>query len=314
MPINESLDPVKLPMKIRFDESPTTEFKNNIESLDIRLVDAPDPTTIRKAVYCFVRSTWADKPVDIETVSASELSRAMEDVFGGRALPAAREMMGLTFMMGGIDLQTVTHLIRHRAGTFAAQCTGDRFLNHEASLLPSSVQNSPEFDARWKKHVQDSKQLYADMVDSGAISLMDARLILPKCIETFYYMRMNIGEWLNFIKQRQDQAIQPEVDNIIAAKIAVQIVKKFPEAHVAINLREPSFHYIKTFRNGTGTNLYWPNKTNDKFEYNPTDTIYQTTRDKMQGTEPVEESIFEKTWNSLLAEYDSIVEDYLGAK
>ena len=82
-----------------------------------------------------------------------------EDVFAGRALPAAMELIGLTFLVGGIDTQTVTHLIRHRAGSFAAQCTGDRWLSHERSLVPGSIENSPEFYARWKAHVQEAKQL-----------------------------------------------------------------------------------------------------------------------------------------------------------
>ncbi len=313
MPINDSLPPVKLPMTMRFGEKPTTEFKNNLRSLRIELVDAPDPATIRKAVYCFVRSTWADQPLDISSVSDRELSKTMEDVFAGRALPAAQEMIGLTFLMGGIDLQTVTHLIRHRAGTFAAQCTGDRFLHHEPCLVPSSVENSPEFYQRWKQHVEDSKQLYADMVDSQKISMMDARLMLPKCLETFYYMRMNAGELLRFIKQRQDQAIQPEIDNAIAAHMAIQFLKIFPEAHVAINLEEPSWHYIKTFRHGTGTNLYYPNSQNDTFEYNSKDTIYPCTRDEMNGTDPDSKNLFRELWSNLMIEYKEIVRKYKDA-
>ena len=236
----------------------------------------------------------------------------MEDVFGGRALPAAMELIGLTFLVGGIDTQTVTHLIRHRAGSFAAQCTGDRWLSHERSLVPESVQNSPEFYDRWKRHVQNSKQLYADMVDSKRISLMDARHVLPKCLETFYYMRMNIGDALRFIKQRQDKQIQPEEDNIIAALMAREILRVFPEAHVAINLREPAWHYIKTFRNGTGTNLYWPDDDSEKhLTYHPNDTIYQATRDQMNGTNPPEgDTHFRELWNNILSEVDSLVASY----
>jgi len=312
MPQNKNLQPITLPMAIRFGEKPQTEFINNLDALNIQLVDAPDPQTIRKAVYCFVRSTWADKPLDISTVSDFELSKTMEDVFAGKALPAAMELIGLTFLVGGIDTQTVTHLIRHRAGSFAAQCTGDRWLSHERSLVPEAVENSPEFYARWKNHVNEGKQLYADMVDSKTISLMDARHILPKCLETFYYMRMNIGEALRFIKQRQDKQIQPTEDNIIAAKMALEILKIFPEAHVAINLREPAWHYIKTFRNGTGTNLYWPDEDSEKLlEYHPEDTIYQSTRDNMNGTQPDETyNHFRTMWNDLLRQVDIVINLY----
>jgi len=312
LPQDLNLEPITLPMKLRFGETPTTSFINNLCALDVQLIDSPDPETIRRAVYCFVKSTWADKPVDFNSASSKELSKTMEDVFAGRALPAAQELMGLTFLMGGIDTQTVTHLIRHRAGSFAAQCTGDRWLSHERSLVPEAVQNSPELYERWKEHVREGKQLYADMVDTKKISLMDARHILPKCLETFYYMRMNIGDALRFIKQRQDKQIQPDEDNIIAALMAREILKVFPEAHVAINLREPAWHYIKTFRNGTGTNLYWPDDDSEKqLTYHPDDTIYQATRDEMNGTSQKNEtSNFRQIWNCLLADIDAIVENY----
>ena len=312
MPQDLNLNPITLPMTLRFGEKPKTEFVNNLDALRVQLIDAPDPETIRRAVYCFVRSTWADKPVDFNKATSKELSSTMEDVFAGRALPAAQELMGLTFLMGGIDTQTVTHLIRHRAGSFAAQCTGDRWLSHERSLVPEAVQNSPELYERWKEHVREGKQLYADMVDTKKISLMDARHILPKCLETFYYMRMNIGDALRFIKQRQDKQIQPDEDNIIAVLMAREILKVFPEAHVAINLREPAWHYIKTFRSGTGTNLYWPDNDSDKhLTYHPEDTIYQTTRDEMNGTSPQDTvSSFRRIWNDTLADIDEIVANY----
>ena len=312
MPQNLDLEPITLPMALRFGEAPQTEFVNNLDALNVQLVDSPDPRTIRQAVYCFVRSTWADSPVQYGRATDAELSKTMEDVFAGRALPAAMELMGLTFLVGGIDTQTVTHLIRHRAGSFAAQCTGDRWLSHERSLVPESVQNSPEFYDRWKRHVQNAKQLYADMVDSKYISLMDARHVLPKCLETFYYMRMNIGDALRFIKQRQDKQIQPEEDNIIAALMAREILRVFPEAHVAINLREPAWHYIKTFRNGTGTNLYWPDDDSEKhLTYHPNDTIYQATRDQMNGTEPPSgPTHFRILWNQILSEVDDMVTSY----
>ena len=33
-----------------------------------------------------------------------------------------------------------------------------------------------------------------------------------------------------------------------------------------------------------GTNLYWPEPKNDKFEYHPNDTIYQSRREDINGT------------------------------
>ena len=64
-------------------------------------------------------------------------------------------------------------------------------------------------------------------------------------------------------------------------------------------------NYVNTFRvsdvNGgwtsRGTNLYWPEPKNDKFEYHPNDSIYQSRREDINGTEnPGTETIFTKLW------------------
>ena len=223
----------------------------------------------------------------------------------------------------GIDLQTVTHLIRHRAGSWAAQCTGDRFLNHEPCLVPSSVENSPELYRRWRRHVEDAKQLYADMVDTRQISMMDARTILPKCLSTFYYGRFNLKDIIGFVKQRSDKQIQPTVDNLIAAKMALEIIKVLPEASAVIGtktLTSPAWHYIKNVRAGTGTNLYWPDADSDQYiEYHPNDTIYQAHRYDLNGTNPPDEESdgntkFRKEWDRLIQQVHAIEGHYADKK
>ena len=46
------------------------------------------------------------------------------------------------------------------------------------------------------------------MTDSKVVSMMDARLILPKCMTSFYYMRLPLKDLVGFIYQRQDQQIR----------------------------------------------------------------------------------------------------------
>ena len=313
MPQNTNLTPVDLPMTLRFDEEPTTEFLNDLDALKIELVDHPTAKQMREVAWRYVKATWADTPeyTDPTGVHQSELSENLEDVLCFRALPTPMEIFSFTFKFAGIDLQTVTHLIRHRAGSFAAQCTGDRFLHHEPCLVPSSVENSPELYRRWQRHVEDAKKLYADMVDTRQISMMDARTILPKCLSTFYFGRFNLKDIIGFIKQRSDKQIQPSIDNLIAAKMALEIIKVLPEASAVIGsktLESPAWHYIKNVRAGTGTNLYWPDDDSDEhIEYHPNDTIYQAYRYDLNGTNPPEEeengnTKFRKEWNRLISE------------
>lgn len=310
---NNDLPPVQLPMALRFDEEPTTEFLNDLDALTIELVDHPTAEQMRDVAWRYVKATWADHPdvTEPDGVSQSELSENLEDVLCFRALPTPMEIFSFTFKFAGIDLQTVTHLIRHRAGSFAAQCTGDRFLHHEPCLVPSAVENSPELYRRWQRHVADAKKLYADMVDTREISMMDARTILPKCLSTFYYGRFNLKDIIGFVKQRSDKQIQPAIDNLIAAKMALEIIKVLPEASAVIGtktLSSPAWHYIRNLRSGTGTNLYWPDSDSDEhIEYHPNDTIYQAYRYDLNGTAPPEDELegntrFRQMWNEILVE------------
>ena len=284
MPQNFDLDPIVLPMDLKFDQDPTTEFYNNLNALKVELIDYPTRTQALKVAWQYVKATWADHHDETSTagIDSAELSKNLEDVMCFRALPTPMECLGFTFKLSGLSFQEVTHIIRHRAGSFAAQCTGDRDLRNDPAVIPEAVQNSPEFLERWKNIVLESKQLYSDMTDSKDVSMMDARMILPKCMTSFYLMRMNLKDLLGFIRQRQDKQIQPAADNLLAAYMARELINVLPEASVAIKFDSPDMHYIKTFRvkeagqwTSKGTNLYWPEPKNDTFEYHPDDTIYQ---------------------------------------
>lgn len=288
MPKNESLTPVTFPMPLRFDEEPTTEFKNDLKALKVELIDWPDTIRSREMVYQFVNATWEDEPGahDPNDVPKWHLFKSLEMALNFKALPTVLETLDFTFRISGIDTQTVTHLIRHRAGSYSAQCTGDRWQSHAAALVPGPIQNSPEFYDRWKKHVEAGKELYCDMINSRKISIMDARTILPKCLETHYYVRFCLKDVVAFIQQRIDRAIQPAVDNLMAYYMAIEVAKLFPEITTVIDFDAPSKHFIATARTGKATNLYQPEPHNDKFEWHSKDFIYEGQRDEINGTDP----------------------------
>jgi thymidylate synthase ThyX len=320
MPQNKDLQPVKLPMKLKFGQAPSTMFTNNLTSLGVELIDAPTRSHALNVAWQYVKATWADHHDDTNPAMTSmkELSKNLEDVLCYRALPTPMECLGFTFKLSGLSFQEVTHIIRHRAGSFAAQCTGDRDLRDDPVVIPEAVQHSPEFLERWIKIVSESKQLYSDMTDSKAISMMDSRMILPKCMTSFYLMRLNLKDLIGFIRQRQDRQIQPAADNILAVCMARELIKVLPEASVAIDFNKPDMHYVKTFRVKTkdgwtsnGTNLYWPEPKNDIFEYNPEDTIYAGRREEINGTHwRGGKTIFETLWDSAIKDIDSMKQIY----
>ena len=322
MPQNKRLDPISLPMKLKFGQEPNTEFYNNLSHIKVELVDAPTRSQALNVAWQYVKATWADHHDDTNpnAVPLKELSANLEDVLNFRALPTPMECLGFTFKLSGLSFQEVTHIIRHRAGSFAAQCTGDRDLRDDPAVIPEAVQNSPEFEDRWIKLVEDSKQLYAEMCDSKVISMMDARMILPKCMTSFYLMRLNLKDLLGFIAQRQDMQIQPAADNLLAVYMAKEVLKVLPEASSRINFDKPDMHYVKTFRvpdgkgghTSRGTNLYWPEPKNDIFEYHPEDSIYQARREDINGKHHFQgtPTVFTQLWEDTLQEINTIKKSY----
>jgi len=315
MPENLKLEPITLPMDLKFDQRSNTSFKNNLDSLNIELIDAPSVEQARNIAWHYVKATWADDPNEIlpDSVSSQIKSKNLLDVLQFRALPTPMECLGFTFRLSGLSFQEVTHIIRHRAGSFAAQCTGDRDLRNDDVVIPESIENSPEFLERYKEIVYLSKKLYSDMNDSKVVSMMDSRMILPKCMTSFYYMRLNLKDLIGFVRQRQDRQIQPAADNILAARMAIEACKAIPELTQVFNFDKPDMHYIKTFRVkegdkwiSRGTNLYQPEPKNDTFEFHPDDTIYQCRREELNGTHGTGEKIFTKMWSSLMDEFNQL--------
>jgi thymidylate synthase (FAD) len=322
MPRNNDLKPVELPMVKRFGEKPTTKFKNNLDAIKVTLMQAPTMEDLRKYLPAFANATWSELPSDYDNIPDSEKDELIREVFLGKTLPTALETINLNFRIEGISLQEVTHIIRYRNASFSADCSGDKWWTHKDALVPNSIQNSngfmkdvgfeddtttpdnDDFYGRYKQIVRMAKQLYCDMIDSKQVSIMDARYILPRCLETFYYMRMSLKDALHFIKQRIDKQIQPETDNIIAYQMYCEILKKFPVAHGIVDIHAPSCFYINTARTGKATNLYFPDADSDKFEWNEQDFIYQCYRNQMNGTDVNAKNHFDE----LLKKYEATID------
>ena len=317
MPRNNSLTPVKLPMVQRFGEKPTTEFKNNLDSIKVTLMQAPSMDDLRKYLPAFANATWSELPNDYDDLPDIEKDKYIREVFLGKTLPTALETINLNFRIEGISLQEVTHIIRYRNASFSADCSGDKWWTHKPALVPNSIQNSKEYYERYKKIVEDAKQLYCDMIDTKQISIMDARYILPRCLETFYYMSLSLKDALHFIRQRIDKQIQPETDNVIAYQMYCEILKKYPVANGIINVHAPSNFYINMARSGKATNLYFPDMDSDKFEWNENDFLYQCERNKMNGTDEGAKNYFDTYFgriNRMITFFEAVNDQTLSEK
>mgnify|MGYP001347579742 CR=1 FL=1 len=108
--------------------------------------------------------------------------------------------------------------------------------------------------------------------------------------------------------------IQPEVDNIIATRIAKIVCESIPEVSTCLDFDKPDMHYVRTFRvqlpdgsfTSRGTNLYHPEPKNDLFDFNENDAIYQCRREEINGNKSGEEKIFTQMWNNDVAAVSAI--------
>ena len=297
MPVNNNLKQCGFPMNVRFDEKPTTVFKNNLDSIKVTLLDHPDQENVINYMSMFLDATWVDTPAESANMSKDKKIQYLKDCIAGKALPTALETMQFTFLIEGISLQEVTHILRTRTASFSADCSADKWWTHKAALVPNAIQNSPELYERYKKIVEEAKQLYCDIIDSRQISIMDARYILPRCLETFYYMSIDFKNLVSFLHQRFDRQIQPETDNVLAYKMYDELISAMPIFKGLIDIDEVPRHWVATSRTGKCTNLYKPEENADVIEYNENDFIYNVKRSELNGTNPGATNKFTQYYN-----------------
>jgi thymidylate synthase ThyX len=299
MPINPTLPDLESPVPFKWGEVPSTEFVEHLTSIDVQLLHAPTWRDLMDYIPRWCRATWSDHPHDNYT--PKERVQILRELFEGKVLPSALETIGLVFLIKNIDKVDVTHLLRHRTLSFSAVCSADRDLRHETCLVKNSIIMS-EFAARYKEIVEEAKQLYADMVDTRKISMLDARTILPACLEHHYYVRGNIKDIVAFIRQRIDRQIQPESDNIVALKMWIEIVRRYPEAKGMVDVYAPDGFYCKMVPTGLSSNIYMPEiPRNDIMEYKPQWFMYHRQRSQMEGGD-----LFVRLWKSLVQELEEI--------
>jgi len=287
MPKNNSLSPKQFPMPVRFNEEPQTTFKNALEAIKVTLVQAPDFDDLKKYCVPFANATWADDPMSFnDSIDDTTQDLIMHKIFTNKILPTTMEAIRCNFVIQGIGMQEVSHILRYRRAVFSAECSGDKWWSHKDALVPTAVENTPEFYERWKNLVLEAKKLYTDMIDSKLITIHDARNIFPRCLETYYFMSMSLKDTLLFLFDRVDKQIQPVTDNVIAYRMMTALVEKYPLLVKTLNtkyLHQPAKFYVATARQNRSTNFYPPDKDSDVFEWNEQDFVYNRPRDEING-------------------------------
>lgn len=280
MPHNSSVLVREKPSHVLKGEKPITNFKDGLNSIKVDLIHWPDET-IHLSSYAFQKATWANSPyVPGKNLEEDKnlLSNLKIEAFQGNGLPLSLELYDFVFSIAGIT-RIVTHqVVRNRVGaTYSQQCSGDKDWRHHDVLVPRSLYKDKDLYEKFKKNVLEAKQLYADMLDTMEMPILDARRVLPHCLETFIYVKFNLVTLMNFIQKRDcTQTQEPEMV-FVARQMRDVVLNKFPflEKLLDNKCKNGSCFYTKSDRI-TGTSMFIPDKLHD-FEYNKDNFIYDKT-------------------------------------
>jgi len=240
------------------------KFKNHLENIKVTLMDYPTMEQLEKFIPEFVSITWLEKKEDIdEFMKERNLTREdlVKEMFAGRTLPTALENVRLTFFIEGLDLTTVTHIIRHRMFSFSAQSTDPKSMENHDILDNDAYIEKPHLLERAHKICIEMNELYKDALKEG-MTFYDARHYMPRAKEAKYFMSGNIKDFLMFIKVRLGKQCQPTSDNIIALQMRKEILKIYP--FLNIPTEEVEWHYINAIDKKMNINTFPPSKLHKK--------------------------------------------------
>ena len=137
MPINDELEDRPFLINFKTGEKPKTEYVNGLESINVRILNAPSTLDLENYIAEFCSGTWQDIPK--RDFTSKEKKQAVKDLFDGYLLPTALETIKITFIIEGMDIADVMHLIRHRLMGFSASGSGDRDMRNDRIILKPSM-------------------------------------------------------------------------------------------------------------------------------------------------------------------------------
>jgi len=273
------------------------KYVNDLANIKVTLLNYTPYKILERYIPELVTATWNENIEEFRnTLLPKDKDEIMKLCFEGKLIPTALKSIPVTILIEGITTHDVTHLLRHSGLQFAADCTGDKYITERPIIIPSFLNDCPrEYVERYCKLMENSYKLYDDICNnlSSKVHIQDARLVLPRTMETFYYVTGSLFDFLNFLRQRIDMQVQPKSDNILALKIYKELKKVYP---IKVDLNARNNFYCNESEHELSSKWYSPLPQN-KTEYTTTmETVYGDMKD-MYGYstyERVKESIFDE--------------------
>ena len=273
------------------------KYVNDLANIKVTLLNYTPYRVLEKYIPELVTATWNENIQEFrDTLLPKDRDEIMKLCFDGKLIPTALKSIPVTILIEGITTHDVTHLLRHSGLSFAADCTGDKYITDRPIIVPSFLNDCPdEYGNRYIKLMEESYKLYDDICNNlgQKVHVQDARLVLPRTMETFYYVTGTLFDFIKFLQQRIDMQVQPKSDNILALKIYKELKKVYP---INIDLNARNNFYCNESEHELSSKWYSPLPQN-KTEYTTSmETVYGDMT-KMYGYstyEKVKDSIFDE--------------------
>ncbi|RJR29239.1 FAD-dependent thymidylate synthase [Candidatus Microgenomates bacterium] len=280
MPHNPKAKTHKKPAEVLKGETPRSEFADSLDSVKVDLIYYPD-SKIDLTAYAFQKATWMTDPY-IPNKDKKRDKEILKDLkihaFEKKGLPLSLELYDFVFCVSGITRLVTHQIVRNRIGaTYSQQCSGDKDWRHHRVLVPRSIYKDKKVYEKFRSQVLENKKLYADMLDTMEIPVLDARRILPHCLETFIYVKFNLVTLATFIPKRDCVQTQEPEMVMVARRMREAVLKKFPniEPMLRNKCKDGKCFYTLSDRQ-VGTSMFVPDKDHD-FDYNKNNFFYDKT-------------------------------------
>jgi len=273
------------------------KYVNDLNNIKVTLLNYTPYNHLCKYIPELVTATWNENIQEFrDTLLDEDKDKIMQLCFDGKLIPTALKSINITILIEGITTHDVTHLLRHSGLSFAADCTGDKYIVDRPIIVPSFLDDCPdEYLARYITLQRESYKLYDDICNNlgTKVHIQDARLVLPRTMETFYYVTGSLFDFIRLLQQRIDMQVQPKSDNILALRIYEELKKVYP---LNINIDARNNFYCSESEHELSSKWYSPLPQNETEYTKNMQTVYGDMT-KMYGYsryETIKNSIVEK--------------------
>ena len=251
------------------------EFVNDLANIKVTLLNYTPYSHLEKYIPELVTATWNENIQEFrDTLLPKDKDEIMKLCFAGKLIPTALKSVPVTILIEGITSHDVTHLLRHSGLSFAADCTGDKYITDRPMIIPSFLDDCPiEYKIRYTEMMAEAFQLYDDICNNlgQKVHIQDARLVLPRTTETFYYVTGSLFDFIKFLQQRIDMQVQPKSDNILALRVYEALSKVYP---LQINVNARNNFYCSESEHELSSKWYSPLPQNETEYTKNMETVY----------------------------------------